>query len=68
VRTDSGHHQQHDISEGYAERDLQHSLGTAPGMSVDMHTLSVRGAGTGFKRCKKVISGHWSVISESLCC
>ncbi len=43
------HHQKHDVGECHTERDLQHSLGTAPVVSVNVHSLSVRAGKPGFK-------------------
>ena len=57
VGTDASHHQQHDVGQGNAKRDFKHPLGTTRAMNVNVHTLSVRAARTGFKR-RKVISGH----------
>ena len=45
----AGHHQQHDVGEGHAERDLEHSLGTTRAVDVGVHFLSVRAAKAGFK-------------------
>ena len=45
----AGHDQQHDVGQGDAKRDLQHPLGTACAMNVDVHSLSVRAAKGGFK-------------------
>ena len=47
--TNAGHHQQHDVGESHAQRNLQYSLGTAPAMNVDVHILSVRTGKAGFK-------------------
>jgi hypothetical protein len=47
--TNAGHHQQHDVGESHAQRNLQYSLGTAPAMNVDVHFLSVRAGKAGFK-------------------
>jgi hypothetical protein len=50
MSVDAGHYQQPDIRQGHTQRDLEHSLGSAPAMNVDVHPLSVRAAEAGFKR------------------
>lgn len=49
MRSDSGHHQQHDVSAGDAQRNTQNPFGTFARMAVDVHPLSVRVAQSGFK-------------------
>src|SRR5271170_2378420 len=48
--SNAGRDQQHDVSKGHAQRDLEHSLGTTPAMNVSVHPLSVRAPKAGFKR------------------
>ena len=55
---DARDHEQRDIGEGHAERNLQYSLGTACSVNVGVHSLSVRAAKESFKS-----SGRWLVIS-----
>src|ERR1019366_5944621 len=50
MRANARHHQQHDVGEGHAQRDLEHSLGTTRAMNGAVHPLSVRGTRAGFKR------------------
>ncbi len=50
MRPDAGHHQQHDVGQGHAERYLQNPRRTARAMNVPVHRSSVRACGAGFKR------------------
>lgn len=46
----TGHDQERDVGERNAERDFEHSLGTAATVRVEVHSLSVRTGRAGFKQ------------------
>jgi hypothetical protein len=50
MRANTRHHQQHDIGERHAQRDLEDSLGTTPAVGMHVHLLSVRASENRFNR------------------